>query len=465
MTAILREGPRMRREIFRLAWPVFIGQLAVMMNGVIDTAMAGRLSAADMAAVGIGASVYVTVYIGLMGTLLGLSPIAAHLFGAGRLEEIGASFRQALWLALLLSVPGCLALGWTSPWLAFAAPPPQVAAQVADYLMASALGLPAALAFRAFYALNTAISRPRVVMYVNLAGVAAKVPLNALFMYGWEPAGVPAMGGAGCGVATALIAWLTAGLAAAWLAFDPSYARYRLMQWSPPDRARLGELLRLGLPIGAAYAVEITSFTFMALFLARLGETASASHQIASNLTGVCYMGGLGIASATSTLVAQQLGAGKPRRARRYALTGLRLAVLLALASAAVLTGAARPIANAYTGDAGVVAAALPLLVAVAAFHVFDSLQTQFGFILRAYKIATAPMVVYVLAMWGIGLGGGYWLTFVASPHGIAGALRGDVAGALGFWVAGIVSLVVASAGLGALLAHRWRLERLGRVA
>lgn len=449
----------MGRDILRLAWPVFIGQLAVMINGVIDTIMAGRLSPVDMAGIGIGASIYTTVYIGLMGTLLGLSPIVAHHYGAGRKEEIGGCFRQAIWLAIALSAPGCAALAWTTPWLALSAPPPEVAALTRGYLWAVAAGLPAALLFRAFYALNTAISRPMTVMYINLAGVALKVPLNGLFMFGAEPLGLPALGGAGCGVATAVVAWASVLMGACWLAFDRSYAPFDLLRRAAPDWRRMAELLRLGGPIGASYLVEITSFTFMALFLARLGATASASHQIASNLTGICYMGGLGIAVATSTLVAQRLGGGDPEAARRYARTGLLMAMALALASAGALWIARAPIARAYTVDAEVVAATLPLIVAVAGFHFFDSLQTQIGFILRAYKIATAPMIVYVLAMWGIGLGGGYWLSFVQAPDGTLGALRGETSGALGFWVAGIASLVVASAGLGALLARRWRAE------
>ncbi len=444
----------MRRDILHLAWPVFIGQLAVMLNGVIDTVMAGRLSATDMAAIGVGASIYITIYIGLMGTLLGLSPIVAQHYGAGRDSEIGASFRQALWLCVLLSVLGCVALAWTGPWLALASPPPEVAELVRNYLWAVAAGLPPALLFRAFYALNTAISRPRVVMYINLVGVAMKVPLNAVFMHGWEAVGVPAMGGAGCGVASSVIAWITGALAVLWLATDSSYARYGLLRRTPPDRRRMGELLRLGVPIGASYTVEITSFTFMALFLARLGATASASHQVAANLTGLCYMGGLGLASATSTLVAQSIGANDPARARRYAIVGLRLALGLALATAVALLAARLPIARAYTDDVEVVRATLPLILAVAVFHVFDSMQTQFGFILRAYKIATLPMLVYVFAMWAIGLGGGWWLVF---GGGIAGALAGTRTGALGFWVAGSVGLVAATVGLGLLMLRRWR--------
>lgn len=86
----------MNRDILKLAWPVFIGQVAVMLNGVIDTMMAGRLSAVDVAAVGLGASIYITVYVGLMGVLLALAPIAAQHWGAGRPERIAEAAGQAI---------------------------------------------------------------------------------------------------------------------------------------------------------------------------------------------------------------------------------------------------------------------------------------------------------------------------------------------------------------------------------
>jgi len=319
------------RDILKLAWPVFIGQVAVMLNGVIDTMMAGRLSAVDVAAVGLGASIYITVYVGLMGVLLALAPIAAQHWGAGRPERIAEATGQAIWLALALAVPGCIALGWTEPWLAFAQAPDEVAEVARGYLLAVAAGLPAALLFRVFYALSNAIARPRTVMAINLAAVALKLPMNTLFMQGWQTdAGqvlVPALGGAGAGVATAIVLWLSLLLSAAALCAMPVYRALRIRWPIRPDPAQLRELLHLGLPIGGAYLVEVTSFAFMALFLARLGATVAASHQIAANLAALAYMVPLALANATSTMVAQSIGAGRPDRARAYGRRGLRLAI------------------------------------------------------------------------------------------------------------------------------------------
>src|SRR3984957_11649748 len=98
------------RKIVALAWPVLIGQLAIIAFGVIDTAMVGRYSATDLAALGLGSSIYISIYIGLTGILTALQPIAGQLYGARRESEIGEEVRQALWLAAALSVLGFVCL-------------------------------------------------------------------------------------------------------------------------------------------------------------------------------------------------------------------------------------------------------------------------------------------------------------------------------------------------------------------
>ena len=428
------------RRITALAWPVLIGQLAVIAFGVLDTAMAGRASAADLAAIGLGGSIYVTVYISLMGVLQALSPIAGQLYGAQRHSEIGEEVRQAVWLGLVLAAIGMLILWFPAPLLQLADATPELAEKATAYLRYEALALPAALGFRIYSALNNALSRPVMVTVLQLAGLAIKFPLNALFLYGGM--GVPAMGGPGCALASMIISWLWFVAAAAILMRNPAYKPLAIFShYSPPNRARLWALVRLGVPMGFTYLIEITSFTLMAIFIARLGTVVLAGHQIAANLGAVAYMVPLSLSIATSTLAAQSIGARDRVAARRISLNGIKLAVMCAIIVCAAVLFLRRELVSLYTHDATVLAIAVPLLPFIAFYQMFDALQVMTAFILRAYKIALIPTVIYALSLWGLGLGGGYVLGF-----GLVGDTAIALRGAAGFWAANGLSLMVAGA-------------------
>lgn len=425
----------MFRELFHLAWPVLIAQLAVMANGVIDTVMAGRISPLELAAVGIGASIYATVYVAMMGVLLALTPVVSHHYGAARYAEIGADVRQCAWLALALSLAAFAILRHPDPLLAFSQLTPEVEGRVRAYLDGAAWAAPGVMFFRVFFSLTAGVGRTRPIMAFNLFGLALKVPLNWLLMYG--NFGLPALGAAGCGWSTAVIGWVVTVSAWLWCRRNPEYAAYGVFdRFDPPRWAALRELLALGLPMGAAFMMDVTAFTFMALFIARLGAATSAAHQIAANAAVFLYMIPLALGNAAGVLVGQSLGANNSVRARRAGLLGLGLGLACAvIAGSAVWLGAA-PIARAYTADAAVAAAAQALLAIVAVYHVGDALQAVVVQILRGYKRALAPMLIYAICLWGIGLGGGYVL-------GLTDHL-GPPRGAAGFWTAAVVSLSLA---------------------
>ncbi|MDE2627179.1 MAG: MATE family efflux transporter [Burkholderiales bacterium] len=448
------------RRIAPLAWPVFVGQLAVLAFATIDTIMVARYTAIDLAALAIGGAAYVTVFVGLMGMVLAVAPIAGHLFGAGRHKECGRQLHQAMWLALVLSVVGNAALLFPQPFLSLSQAGPEVSAKARGYLAALAFALPPALLFTAFRGFNTAVSRPKVVMALQLAALLLKVPLTALLVFGATlPASLGgghlhALGTPGCGVATAVVMTLQM-LAALWvLRRDPFYARFELgRRPQAVDRASQRALLRLGVPMGLSIAIEVSGFTFMAFFISRLGATPVAGHQIALNLVSMMFMLPLAIGNAASALVAQRLGAGDPSDARRLGWHGLELGVSIAASVSTVVYLARAPILNLYTHDAVIVDAALPLLAWVVVFHVADAAQTVSAFVLRAYRVATAPMVIYAIAIWGVGLGGGYAVAF--DTTGLSPAW---LQGAQGFWSAATVGLVVAALGLSGFL--RWMLHQ-----
>jgi multidrug resistance protein, MATE family len=429
------DKPQLLRRLFHFAWPVLIVQLSVMAGGVIDTLMAGRLSAEDLAGVGIGASIYVSVFITLTGVLLALLPTVAQLHGAGRYGEIGEEVRQAAWLALALAGVGVFLLRNPDPLIALARLTPPVEARVRGYLDATAWGVPAALAFRVFYGFMAGSGRPRAVMGINLVGLALKVPLNVAFIHGY--AGLPAMGGPGCAAASSVIAWITAVLAWGWCARRVDCEGYAVFgRWSGPQLPRIGTLLKLGLPISGTYLADVTAFTFMALFIARLGPVVSAAHQIAANLGVLAFMLPLALGNAAAVLCGQSLGAGDAAQARRAGLLGLAAGVAFGCVVAAGLFFGAGLLAAIYTPDAAVRAAAAPLIAIAAAYHLFDSLQAVAVNVLRGYKKTAVPMVVYAVALWGVGLGGGYVL-------GLTDWL-GPARGAAGFWWAATASLALA---------------------
>lgn len=430
-------------RIISLSWPILVGQLAVIANGVIDTAMTSRYSATDLAALAIGASIYISVFVGLNGVLGALSPIVGQLYGGKHFDKIGAELKQGVWLALLLMVLGCAALLNPQPLLALAHADAELGDKAALYLRILALALPATLGFRIYAALNTAIARPKMVMALQLGALALKVPLNSLFIFGGF--GIPAMGGPGCAAATAITAWLIFGIGFAVLRFGPSYRRFALFGsgFVAPRWVALRELLRLGIPMGLSYLIEVTAFTFMALFIARLGANAVGGHQITANFATVLYMLPLAIASATGTLVAQAVGARDMHGAQRIGNAGIRFAAIVSVLIGLCVWIARYQIVRAYTPNETIIAAAVPLFVFIAFYQLFDAIQVVAAFVLRAYKIAIVPTLMYAFALWGIGLGGGVVLGL--DPYGISPDM---FQGAAGFWMANAASLAVAAAGL-----------------
>jgi multidrug resistance protein, MATE family len=445
------------RRIVPLAWPVIVGQVSMLAYSTVDTLLVARSSALDLAALAVGSAAYVSIFVGLMGVLMALAPIVGQLFGAGKLPEAGRQVHQALYVALALGLLGSSLLLFPQPFLWLARAGPEVASRVHGYTLALAVSLPATLLFTIYRGFNTAVSRPKEAMKLQVAALAIKVPLSIALVLGVPALGIPPLGVVGCGIATAVAMWAQALAAFVMLRRDPFYAPFRIIGHGlhRPDAAALRQHLKLGLPMGGSILVEVTAFTFMAIFIARLGNLPVAGHQIAINLVSLLFMVPFGLGNATGTLVAQRIGAGAARDARRLGWHGLVMGCALAAVMGGSMFLLRKPLLALYTGDAAVLAAALPLVAWMALFHVADAAQTIAAFVLRAYKIATVPMVIYVVALWGAGLGGGYVLAF-----DVPGGVPPSLLGAPGFWFAATAGLVLAGVALSAFMVWVFRVQR-----
>lgn len=422
---------------------MLIALLASMGMMVIDTVLLGHYGTEDLAAVAVGGGIYIAVILALAGVVQAVAPTVAHLKGAGRFGEIADALHQGFWLALLLSIPGILCLLYPDPLLALSDIEPGVEAKARGYLSMLAWGVPAYLLYRAFSAFCIAVGLPRPLMLISLVCTVAHGLLASVLVTGaWGGEGLGALG---CGISNAVINGLSLVAGLAYMNWSPALKAYRLIHgWRPPSPAAQKELLRLGLPMGLSCFVEISAFTFVALFVAQLGAPVVAGHRIVANLAGLAYMVPLSLAMATLSHVGLAAGARDWRRARFSAAAGMVIGCACSTLLGLMLWLVENPLVAAYTSDPVVRKVCLSLIAYMAAYQVFDAAQTVAAHALRGYKITFVPMLVHVTAFWGIGLSGGWWLAFrTESPMGAAG-----------FWLASLLGLVFAAALLGWLL---WR--------
>lgn len=423
------------RGLLAHALPILIAQLSSIGMMLVDTAVLGHVSSADLAAVAIGGGIYISLVFALVGIVQAVAPMVAHAHGAGENGKVAQILQQTFWLALLLSVPGILLLAFPGFLLGAAGMDATVDAKVRQYLLILAWGLPPALCYRTFYAFCNALGRPRVLMLIGIAALLVHALLAwGLALQGWagEPLGV-----AGCAWSNVLISWVACGGAAAYLHYGPLGRRYHpLSGWRRPHWPTWRELLRLGVPMGVSNFVEITSFTLIALLIASLGATVVAGHRIVANLSALAYMLPLSLGIAVMAAVGQALGARDWDAVRANVRAGLWLAGASSLLTGSLLWLAAEPLTAGYTDDPAVREVALGLVLYVAAYQFCDALQTIAGHVLRACRVTFVPMLLQTLCFWGIGLAGGFWLCHRAQPP----------LGAGGFWLAAVLSLAVASA-------------------
>lgn len=430
-----------RKTILKHAGTVLIGQLAVVAFGVTDTIIAGRYDPQALAVLSVSSAVYVSVYVTLLGVIQALLPMFAELYGGKKFSSVGELLRQSLYVWLALSVIGAMVL--LSPYylLESTQVPVSIQAEAQSYLGILAVALPAALFFRLYSSLNQSIGKPRLVTWIQIAALLCKIPLSIVLTFGTST--TQGMGIAGCALATVIVSFVMCFIALILLWRSDIYQRFEI--WKPmakPDFAKLKQMAKLGIPNGVSVLVEVTSFTLMALFIARQGTTATASHQIAANMTALLYMIPLSFSIAISARLSYWIGAANFQQMRHVLAIGFQFVVMEALLLATVLFIFSNEIAMVYAKDDQVAKLSAQLLLLVGFYHIGDAVQTLCFFVLRSFKVTFLPMMVYGSMLWGVGLSGGYLLAYEGIGN-IAPKQSPDA-----FWLMSVIALVLVCVGL-----------------
>lgn len=424
------------RALLTMALPILVAQLAQMGTGVVDTIMAGRYSAMDLAAIAIGYNIWLPIYLFFIGVMLATTAIVAQDFGAGRVQKIRDSLPQSLWLGLILGLLAAPLCYFCGPLLDLLDLDPQTYQKSLSYLQATAFGLPAAAIFQALRCHTQGVGVIRPFAVASVIGFLANIPLNYAFIYGkW---GAPELGAAGCGWATAISMWLGPILIAFYMTRTETLKPYLpSLKFVKPKIAEMLATMRLGLPIGLTFFLEVAVFSIIGFCIARLGNTAIASHQIAVNVWDVVYMPLLSIGTAMTTRIGHAIGAGDKPSTNLSIVCGAMLTLLIGIGIMLLLLSAPEAIVHVYTDDRDILVMALALIRLAGLFIVLDAIQVVASFSLRAFKDTQFPFLVMVIAYWLIALPVGYYLGAIESDNPLDGTV--------GFWKGMIVGIGVAA--------------------
>ena len=429
-----------------MATPLILAQLLQVGLGFVDTVMAGRVGALDLAAVALGSNLWILILLGCIGLLQAMSPTIAQLCGANRHEAVPAAFHQGLWIALALCPLSFVLTRWTGGLLPLFGVEGEVVALTQRYLDLVSWGMPGICLYLVGRYLHEGLGHTRPLLVVQLLLLPLNIFGNWVFMFG--KFGFPAMGGLGAAVSTAIGLWLGAAMMLYNCHRSRTVGPLRVFaRISPPDRAAIWRLLCLGAPIAASILMESSLFSAVALLMAHFGPVAVAAHQVAINYAGLMFMMPLGFGLASTVRVGHAVGAGDLPLARRRGWIGIGLGAAAMLASALLMLGAPELIAAIYTDDAAVIELAVTLLFVAALFQLSDGLQIAASGALRGLKDTTVPMLINLLAYWIVGL-----------PTAWLIGLHWN-GGPMGLWIGLIIGLSIAA------ILLNWRFHRMTLVA
>ena len=429
----------------KLAYPILIAQLIQNLMGFVDIVMAGRVSAVDMAAVAVANSIWLPLILTVYGLIMALAAIVSQLDGAKNYLEISKQTYQTAWIALTLGIL-LIALYYLIAPMLF--PIIELEGKLKpllfDYLQYIVWGAPGYCLYLVLRNYSEGLSYTKPTMIISIIGLLVNIPANYIFIYG--EFGAPALGGAGCGIATGLVYWamffsmliytFSSKVLKQASLFDHFY-------W--PDYKEIKNILTIGVPIALSLLFEVSLFAIVAIILVPFGAEVVASHQIALNFSGLIFMVPLSLAMATTIKVGYAIGHNNHQQAKNYTAHAITLGLLLAVFTALITVLFRVPIVSIYTAELPVIELAANIMLLATLYQFSDTVQVVSAGALRGYKDTKSILYITFVSYWLVGLTVGLilgitdWVVPKMGPYG--------------FWIGFITGLTTAAV----LLA--WRLK------
>lgn len=355
-----------RRKILHLAWPAIVENLLHTMVGIVDTAMVGRLGAASLAAAGLGNQISMLGLTVFSALATGSTALVARHIGANESSKASDVARQSLVLGLFVSGTVMITFLLTARGLLgvlFSRSEADVLNMASIYVRIVTL----AMVLNYFLIVINAILRgagdTKTPMRITALVNAINIIGNTIFIYGIGP--VPALGVSGAAIGTA-IAQASGGVMALRVLFRHPVLRVRMIDSFKPDRTVIRRIANIGIPAGAEQGMMRLAQLVYTMIVSSLGTVSYAAHQVALNAESLSFMPGAGFATASTTMVGQNLGAGCPNEAEQSGHVARNLGILVMSIMGVVFVLVPEPIVRIFSSDPEVIQLATVCLRLVA---------------------------------------------------------------------------------------------------
>ena len=398
-------------KTFRLAYPVIIGQLGIIMMGVVDSIMVGRLGPIPLAAASLGNSLIFIILIIGIGSSIVVSPLVAILVGGNRFSECGTYFRQSLLVNIALSIVMIVIILLGVNFIYLLNQPPEIIEQTIEYMTIVGLSAFPLMIYQTYKQFIEGLSVMKPAMVIALLANFINAFANWVLIFG--ELGFPKLGIAGAAWATFASRVFMAAAIMFYVMRNEKFKQYDVnFHFRGINFPIIKKILSLGLPSGFQYFFEVGAFSFAVIMIGWIGANELAAHQIAINLASISFMAVLGISQAASIRVGNAMGEQSVYKIRKAGFTGIFLGASIMSLAGLTFILLKNFLPTLYIDDEAVISIASRLIIIAALFQLSDGTQAVGIGVLRGLTDVKGPTIITFVAYWIISLPIAYLLAF-----------------------------------------------------